>query len=200
MSPQHTTPFAILAAVDYSDTASLVVDQAVEFGRYRRSVRLHFLHVNQAPPDAADQEARHAELLEWLSARLNHGGMPIDTKVSAYELSGEPAKLIVETARDLSIDTVVVGTHGRTGLQRLLLGSVAASVVKSCSCAVLVVRPKLHDDPAVQIEPPCPECLRTRSQSKGEAFWCEQHAQKHGRRHTYYDPRASSWVTQRITP
>lgn len=32
----------------------------------------------------------------------------------------------------------------------------------------------------------------------GKAFWCEQHSQKHGRRHTYYDPRASSWVSHRM--
>lgn len=193
-------PYTILAAVDYSDVASLVVEEAVELAQQKRAGQLHFLHVNGASADEAGQEARHAELLEWLSARLGHDhGIAPHTRVVGHELSGDPAALIVETARDVDADAVIVGTRGRKGVERLLLGSVAAAVVRHAGCPVWVIRPRQHE-PALQIEPPCPRCVEARASSGGDTFWCEQHIQRHGRRHTYYDPRASSWVTQRLMP
>jgi nucleotide-binding universal stress UspA family protein len=202
MPSASSSSYTILAAVDYSDTASLVVQEAVDLARQKHAAALHFLHVNQLPVaqlDDAGQEARHAELLEWLGARLKGSqGLAPDTKVIGHEASGDPASLIVEMAGDVSADAVVVGTHGRKGVQRLLLGSVAAAVVKNCGCPVLVVRPKHHEHAAVQIEPACPRCLAARAESQGKSLWCEQHTQTHGRRHTYYDPRAASWVNQRM--
>jgi nucleotide-binding universal stress UspA family protein len=47
---------------------------------------------------------------------------------------------IVETARDRHVDLIVMGTHGRTGLKHVLLGSVAERVVRLAPCPVLVVR------------------------------------------------------------
>jgi len=199
MSLQPLRQISILAAIDYSDTSALVVREAVELARQKQAAQLHFLHVNHSLPHDPGQDARHAELLEWLGARLvGPGGVPHTVKVVAHELSGDVAKLIVEMAADLSAEVVVVGTHGRKGIERLLLGSVAAAVVQTCGCPVLVVRPKLHHHPAVQIEPPCPRCVEVRAQSQGQTYWCEQHSEKHARRHTYYDPRAASWVNQRM--
>ena len=186
MASRPSHPYTILAAIDYSETASLVVQEAVDLAREKHAAAIHFLHVHPWPVDDAGQEARHAELLEWLGARLQGSqGLSATAKVIGHEVSGEPAPMIVELAAELSADAVVVGTHGRTGMQRLLLGSVAAAVVKDCGCPVLVVRPKHHAHTPVQIEPPCP---------------CEEHSQGHGRRHTYYDPHASSWVTHRLMP
>lgn len=201
MSSQRYRPDVILAAIDYSDISALVVQEAVGLARQRNAGQLHFLHVNHAPPEDAGQEARHAELLEWLRARLtaNPGSTP-NARIVGHEQSGDPTPLIVELASDLEADMVVVGTHGRKGVQRLLLGSVAAGVVERCGCPVLVVRNKHYDHPAIHIEPPCPQCVQARTLSDGKQFWCDQHSVKHGRRHTYYDPRASSWVSQRMLP
>jgi len=57
-------------------------------------------------------------------------------------MSGKPADAIMEIAKDESADLVVVGSHGRTGLDRLLMGSVAERVIVLSSCAVLVVKGK----------------------------------------------------------
>jgi hypothetical protein len=98
-----------------------------------------------------------------------------------------PAHEIAQLASDLEADLVVVGTHGRRGASRLLLGSVAEGVVRLAPCAVLVVRPKAPPDvEAPKIEPPCPRCLEARRASGGKELWCEQHQQRHGRRHTYH--------------
>jgi nucleotide-binding universal stress UspA family protein len=53
---------------------------------------------------------------------------------------GEPSKMIVEEAHRNGVDLVVVGTHGRKGVTRWLLGSVAEHVVRNCPCPVLTVR------------------------------------------------------------
>ena len=55
---------------------------------------------------------------------------------------GDPADAIVQAAADLPADLIVMGTHGRTGLQHVLLGSVAEKVVRHASCPVLTVRHK----------------------------------------------------------
>jgi nucleotide-binding universal stress UspA family protein len=55
-------------------------------------------------------------------------------------LMGAPAKRIVEHAREIGADLIVMGTHGRTGLSHLLLGSVAERVVRTSSCPVLTTR------------------------------------------------------------
>lgn len=200
MSTLKPVPVSILAAVDFSETSDLVVEQAVEMTRQKGAQELHFVHVNgSSPEDAEGQGARRAELLDWLTARLqSRDGVPDGLKVVGHEASGDPGHVIVEMANDLLVDVVVVGTHGRKGVQRMVMGSVAESVVRNCGCPVLVVRSKSHDHPVPQIEPPCPRCVEARLRSGGETLWCEQHSEKHGRRHTYYNTRLSSWVSQRL--
>jgi nucleotide-binding universal stress UspA family protein len=55
-------------------------------------------------------------------------------------LEGDPAAEIVRYARESGSDVVVMGTHGRTGLERLLLGSVAEKVLRDAACTVMVVK------------------------------------------------------------
>jgi nucleotide-binding universal stress UspA family protein len=54
--------------------------------------------------------------------------------------AGDPATEIISTARDSGADLIVLGSHGRTGLSRVLLGSVARSVAQESTVSVLVVR------------------------------------------------------------
>jgi hypothetical protein len=93
---------------------------------------------------------------------------------------------IAQLAADLEADLVVVGTHGRRGVSRLLLGSVAEATVRLAPCGVLVVRSKAIPEPAPSIEPPCPRCVEARRASGGVQTWCAQHRERHGQRHTYH--------------
>jgi nucleotide-binding universal stress UspA family protein len=63
-----------------------------------------------------------------------------DIPVRHVFLEGDPAEEIVRYGRDTGMDLIVMGTHGRTGLERLLLGSVAERVLREASCSVLVVK------------------------------------------------------------
>lgn len=61
-------------------------------------------------------------------------------KISALTYAGSPADVIIHTAREKKADLIVVGSHGRTGIDRLLLGSVAERVIGTADCATLVVK------------------------------------------------------------
>jgi nucleotide-binding universal stress UspA family protein len=60
--------------------------------------------------------------------------------VQAFIMSGKPADAIIETAKDKHADLIVLGSHGRTGLEKLLMGSVAERVIVLSPCAVLIVK------------------------------------------------------------
>ena len=68
--------------------------------------------------------------------------VPTDSKV-AYEqrlVTGDPATEIVRLAKDENVDMIVMGTHGRTGLRRLLMGSVAEAIVRRAHCPVFTFK------------------------------------------------------------
>lgn len=83
-------------------------------------------------------DSAEAELASWKISSRKLGAKEVATRF----LTGVPWDQIVSAARDdRTIDLVVMGTHGRTGLSHVLLGSVAEKVVRHAPCAVLVVRP-----------------------------------------------------------
>jgi nucleotide-binding universal stress UspA family protein len=193
-------PVTVLAAIDYSEHATLVVQYAVDVARQQSAEQLDFVHVRVANLDDDTRETNREQLEAWISARLDGAnGVPHTVRVVAHEESGNPAEVIVAKANDLNASVVVVGTHGRKGIQRMLMGSVAEAVVRNAGCPVLVVRPVSHTQSAPSIEPPCPRCSAVQEETQGAQLWCEQHAEKHGRRHTYYDTRHQTWVSNRIT-
>ncbi|MGC4086680.1 MAG: universal stress protein [Polyangiaceae bacterium] len=81
---------------------------------------------------------------------------------------------------------MVVGTQGRRGVSRLLLGSTAEATVRMAPCPVLVARNKATPVEEPRIEPPCPRCVEARIASNGAEYWCAQHRERHGQRHTYH--------------
>lgn len=79
----------------------------------------------------------HTAVAQEAAARLGREGL----RASAVIVEGDPAKAILRVADDHQADLILLGTHGRTGLERLLLGSVARNVMVHASVSVLVVRP-----------------------------------------------------------
>lgn len=88
----------------------------------------------------AEDEARareiHLEIAEEAAARLRDAGVAATAEVA----SGDPASTLIDRAESTGSDLIVLGTRGRTGLTRLLLGSVARRVVQHARASVLVVR------------------------------------------------------------
>lgn len=200
----------ILAAIDESPAARAVVSTAIRM--VGQSAELHVVNVIGPVPATLSRDdgglaARLDEAKAQVSAVVAAGvsemlvdGLPVTTHLRI----GDPASAILQLASDLDVAMVVMGTHGRKGLSRLVLGSVAESVLRQSECPVLVVRPEVYDAEVPKIEPPCPQCLQTRRESGGEELWCEQHLEHHGRRHTYHyrsslsDDRSSSFLIPRF--
>ena len=115
-----------------------------------QGARLHIVHVVPPVTDPADSPQR----LDRLASELGKG-LRVETAV----LSGRVAHQIIRYARDKGIGVIVLGSHGRTGVSRALLGSVAESVVRLAPCPVLTVPGAVAEAAASRVvpaEPPAP--------------------------------------------
>jgi nucleotide-binding universal stress UspA family protein len=92
-------------------------------------------------PDTAEQiDAKLAAVAESRLRALLEEARRQEIRGRILLLSGAPGEAIVEAARKAGADMLILGTHGRTGVARLLLGSVASKVIATASCPVLTVR------------------------------------------------------------
>jgi len=147
-------PKKILVATDFSDASQGAVDAAATFAAPGRS-QVTLVHVfdptPMVPPAAIPAPRRmeasiehemsdkiRAELEKIRGERL---GEVEDVKVVAIK-QPNPAAAICEQAEEEGSDLIIVGTHGRTGLTHLFIGSVAERVVRHAPCPVLAVRQK----------------------------------------------------------
>ena len=137
----------ILVPTDFSELSDQSVERAVELAQ-RFGAKIELVHVLEPAPYPEfgyahiplkegglrkEAEARFEKMcarIPGLGELLNH--TPVRTGNAPYE--------IVQTARQLNSDLIVIGTHGRTGIKRLALGSTAEKVVRHAHCPVLVLR------------------------------------------------------------
>jgi nucleotide-binding universal stress UspA family protein len=136
-----------LHPTDFSYYSGSALEFACALARDYKA-RLVLLHVGARPtvvfgegvvppaPELFEQEAR--QRLEQLA--VPETGNRIDRRLE----QGDPAAEILRVAGEECAELIVMGTHGRSGLSRLLLGSVAESVVRDACCPVLVVRTPLR--------------------------------------------------------
>jgi nucleotide-binding universal stress UspA family protein len=153
-------PTRILLAIDGSSEAELATRTAVDLGQKTDS-ELHVIHVVDVAsipvlyPDATDpqgvelpdpileeelerrSEQQGREVLDEEVERVRSAG---GTVVQAHLMMGERAREIVHLAEDLGAGLIVMGSRGRGGMRRALMGSVSDSVVRHAHCPVLVVR------------------------------------------------------------
>lgn len=145
-----TIPTNILVATDFGPCSEQAFADAFELA-VRLDVKVNVIHAFALPglPDgglaarAIDEAQREAEarMSEFLRAHNTSGHLG-----EVLVRMGDPAQTILLAAEQLNAELVVVGTHGRKGLSRILLGSVAETVVRDAHCPVLVVR-----TPAAQV-------------------------------------------------
>lgn len=141
----------ILVPTDFSPPS----DAAVACGREAAAgfgASLHLLHVldDQSVGGAFGSEFYLADSLDVRTARLKDAQERLAHRAIAHDLSGTPAttevivgrsaQTIVDYAADSGFDLIVMGTHGRSRVAHLLMGSVAESVVRTAPCPILTVR------------------------------------------------------------
>ena len=133
----------ILFPTDFSPASENAGKTAADFARHFGAT-LHIVHV---VPPVTDPTPSPRALLDAVSRFAS--GLPVVSEI----LSGPPARRIVAYARRAGIDLIVMGTHGRTGVSHLLLGSVSEAVVRHAPCRVLTVPASLEAPaPAVESE------------------------------------------------
>lgn len=140
----------ILVPLDLAESAGPLLDLAMELMRARGAVvrLIHVAELPWLPPLAltfAPVEGAAAVTVEETRADAARRLAEIAATRPALHCEckaavGDPAREILREAREWDADVVVVGTHGRTGIYRAVLGSVAEQVVRRAPCAVLVVR------------------------------------------------------------
>ena len=130
----------ILVPTDFSAPS----EAALSYGREiadRFDAALHLIHIAENPflrAAVADRRSLEEAPVRWLQDRLTEADRRRGA-VAIVEQSDEPAGGILRYAKSANIDLIVMGTHGRTGLVRAALGSVAETVVRAASCPVLTV-------------------------------------------------------------
>jgi universal stress protein A len=141
----------ILFPTDFSHTGDAALALAVSLAR-ERGAKLLIVHVEEPPAAYGGGEMYYGlpdPATEDLERMLKEV-VPSDPQVG-YEhrlVTGDPATAIPRVAEEDDVDLIVMGTHGRTGLMRLLMGSVAEAVVRRAPCPVLVYKPMRHHPPA----------------------------------------------------
>lgn len=137
----------ILYPSDFSKPSEYALQLACAIARDHKA-RVVILHVSPIPPAFVGGElmlpvpsADYKEQI-WESFRELQATEPRirELRVETKVVEGDPAYEIVSAAKEIGADLVVMGTHGRTGLGRLIMGSVAEQVLRKAPCPVLTVR------------------------------------------------------------
>lgn len=133
----------ILVAVDGSVFSDAAVDQAISLGGICNSqifvisvIDLYPEQIEVAPVLVDKMSAEVRQHIDKVKQKINEANIPCETIV---RMGGKPHEFIVREAKERAIDLIVMGTHGRTGIKRILMGSVAQSVIGHAPCPVLVV-------------------------------------------------------------
>ena len=137
----------ILCPIDHSDCSKEALKYAVSFAM-RDEAKLYLLHIidirsfneslNAMPthlPDNETLEQLRIKLLDCIPEEMRD-----DMDVEAIVIQGIPFVEIISTSREKEIDMIVMGSHGRTGISHMMLGSVSEKVVRKAPCPVLIVR------------------------------------------------------------
>ncbi len=193
--PPPPSGYNVVVGVDFDATGDNAMAEALRIADSREDVEIHAVYVitRNIETIRADILAKRTTELEDIPTKLRKH---IETrfgnlvsKVARLVLHvrvGEPSAALHQLAVVVDAELIVVGTHGRTGLRKLALGSVAQKLLEGAHCPVLVARPRDYSglEKTPRPEPLCPDCATARTESNGEKQWCDWHARPHVRAHT----------------
>jgi nucleotide-binding universal stress UspA family protein len=138
----------IMVPIDFSDNARPVLEWGAHLAQehgakvlllhaYHLPVEFQQLEGAYLPPDFwSNVKSEADQTLSKFAEELRKSGIDVETVVR----EGYPASVIIDEAADQSVDLIVIGTHGLSGLKHMLLGSIAERVVQKAHCPVLTVK------------------------------------------------------------
>lgn len=133
----------ILVALDFSALGEQALNTAMELAQTLQA-RLTLVHIVELPVTTdidiaaylAKMEASSRREMGTYQKRVADAGLAAEVIIAR----GIPYKDIVDIAKDKHVDLIIMGSHGRTGFQHLMLGSVAERVLRLAPCPVMVIR------------------------------------------------------------
>jgi universal stress protein A len=209
--PETNTPYVVLVGIDYTPVSALAFATAHELASLVPNAELHVAHLVSPPwlvpgelsaepnpvvPVLAEVRQKLARYVdEQLAALPDRASVMPRSRVLTHVRTDTSESELALLASDLEADLVVVGTHGRAGFPRLVLGSIAETTVRTAPCPVLVVRPKATPGTAQRLRSPCPDCLSIRRQTARSELWCNRHRATDGQREGSVAIRAEPSMT-----
>ena len=148
----------ILHPTDFSAAAEYAFQVACSLARDHQA---HLIVMHSVPPAAADYgglpphevpEGYNKKVWEDIRHMTEKDPHIRDIYIKSELVDGDPVHMILARAEELGCDLIVMGTHGRTGLGRLLMGSVAEAVMRRAACPVLTVKSPPPEAAAVGAE------------------------------------------------
>ena len=135
----------ILCPIDFDAHSARALARAQDLAR-RHGAELRLLHVLPSRPDSIPtptaavmtQDRAARARLEGLAGTIRDGGVRCEAAI----LHGDPAFRILQAARDSAADLIVMATHGRKGVSRVVLGSVTEAVLHAAPCPLLTIPPR----------------------------------------------------------
>jgi universal stress protein A len=179
---EKPVPFHVVVGCDFSPLSQIAITMAASVAAPVPGATIEAVYVSPpvghklsyAQRTDIDDDIR-AQLKSFIESGVRAAGVSA-IKVNAHVYPGDPATEILRLADDVEADLIVVGTHGRVGVKRLLMGSVAEEVMREARCPVLVMRRRNYEaHPELAPEPPCADCIAVRDQTSGAARWCQTH-------------------------
>lgn len=140
----------LLTPIDFSESSKQAVHYAVEFARSFKA-EIHLLNiiepvmypaemfgqVGMVDVESVMEKSANEEMQAWKASLIPEG-----VAMVAATQHGRPFAEIISYATEHEIDLIIIGTHGRSGIDHFLLGSTAEKVIRKAPCPVLTVRPK----------------------------------------------------------
>ncbi len=164
---QQVSERAVIA-VDFDDGGDDAILEGLRWLSRHSNRVVHALHVIDPdkfkdnpikPPLLAKEEAlaqAPVALAHWIEELARSHQLSTGSGLRTHARIGKPVDTVLQFATDYDADIIVVGTHGRRGLERLLLGSVAEMLVRTARCPVLVARPKNYEGAKKTVLPDLP--------------------------------------------
>jgi len=145
-------PKTILVPTDFSDFADHALDYAIALAG-KLGAQVHVVHALTIP-ELGVPELGVALSSTMMGTMVQRSQAALDKLVAdrpsasfaTMLRTGDSRSVILQTAEELSADLIVMGTHGRRGVTRALLGSIAEAIVRTAPCPVLTVRRREHQD------------------------------------------------------
>jgi len=136
----------ILCPLDFSDASKNAFRYACEFAKSMGS-KIHLLNIVEPRPLIADMMLTYIPIEEELKTDAEEALLPLVQEarskgidIEAHVIAGAPVDTILKCLADYDAGILIMGFHGRTGLSRLIMGSVAEGVIRSAHIPVMVVK------------------------------------------------------------